>query len=437
MNISRQFLAICDTYWYFDQISLVEEKGNNAAVYKYTEDGLVELVQTPSVTTYKQYDDQHNLIYTLDSQGNGCYYEYSNNVLLSQTTFKYDHEQWSLLQWYLDTDRTKITPSLLKNTIGCTVISKTEYNINTYGLNTSTVSYAAEGNVESATRNGRSPRLITQKVYNLTAGSYLFGRTTSVTDADGKTTNFVYDSRGLLLYEYDGMNHGLYYTYDALGRQTGILPLMYSASVNSYYSQYGAESVSYTYDPRTNRLTQITTATTTYTFTYDAFGNTTSIKAGDSTLVTYTYNQNNGKLLKTLYGTGKTVNYTYDALDRVKEICYNDGTEEEYSDLYTYTADGAINSVESTKSGRRYDYLYDSKGNLLEVTECAKDDDGNYIPLIGHSYVYDGLDRLEQKLNIFDYMVGSSSTGETAVAYYYYYEDYGKADENGVPNVGE
>ena len=422
---------------YFDQISLVEEKGTNAAVYKYNEDGLVELVQTPSVTTYKQYDDQHNLIYTLDSQGNGCYYEYSNNVLLSQTTFKYDHEQWSLLQWYLDTDRTKITPSLLKNTIGCTVISKTEYNINTYGLNTSTVSYAAEGNVESATRSGRSPRLITQKVYNLTAGSYLFGRTTSVTDADGKTTNFVYDSRGLLLYEYDGMNHGLYYTYDALGRQTGILPLMYSASVNSYYSQYGAESVAYTYDSHSNRLTQISTATTTYTFTYDSFGNQKSILVGSNILVEYTYNQNNGKLLEIKYGTGETVDYSYDVLDRVIEKCYNKDTEAEYRDLYTYTADGAINSVESTKSGRRYDYLYDSKGNLLEVTECAKDDDGNYIPLIGHSYVYDGLDRLEQKLNIFDYMVGSSSTGETAVAYYYYYEDYGKADENGVPNVGE
>ena len=421
---------------YFDQISLVEEKGTNAAVYKYTEDGLVELVQTPSVTTYKQYDDQHNLIYTLDSQGNGCYYEYSNNVLLSQTTFKYDHEQWSLLQWYLDTDRTKITPSLLKNTIGCTVISKTEYNINTYGLNTSTVSYAAEGDIETATRNGRSPRLITQKVYNLTAGSYLFGRTTSVTDADGKTTNFVYDTRGLLLYEYDGMNHGLYYTYDALGRQTEILPLMYSLSVNSYYSQYGAESVSYTYDPQTNRLTQITTATTTYTFTYDAFGNTTSIKAGDSTLVTYTYNQNNGKLLQIQYGTGKTVNYTYDALDRVKEICYNDGTESEYSDLYTYTASGALQSVESTGSGRRYDYLYNLKGQVMEMTEYEKDKNGNYVPLIGHLYQYDDLDRPYMQQSIFEYTAADGVTREDSVTYYYEYADYAGTG-SATSNVGE
>ena len=443
---------------YFDQISLVEEKGTNAAVYKYNEEGLVELIYTPSVTTYHIYDNldegeenetkRHNLIYTFDSQGNGCYYAYDDyNVLLSKTTFKYYTKQQEaeeenlkyldLLNWYNDPNRTEQNPLLTADAPDYLVISKTEYKINTYGLNTSTVSYAAEGDVETATRNGKSPRMITQKTYNLTTGSYLFGRTTSVTDVDGKTTNFVYDSRGLLLYEYDGMNHGLYYTYDALGRQTGILPLMYSPSVNSYYSQYGAESVAFTYDPQSNRLTQITTATTTYTFTYDSFGNQKSILVGSNILVEYTYNQNNGKLLRIKYGTGETVDYSYDVLDRVIEKCYNKDTEAEYRDLYTYTADGAINSVESTKSGRRYDYLYDSKGNLLEVTECAKDDEGNYIPLIGHSYVYDGLDRLEQKLNIFDYMVGSSSAGETAVAYYYYYEDYGKADENGVPNVGE
>ena len=432
---------------YFDQISLVEGKGTNAAVYEYNNTGLVELISTPLSTTYTQYNDHNKPVYTFDSQGNGCYYAYNGNVLLSQTTFKHyitiqDSEQqktkpWDLYGWYYLESRQEQNPFDAAEPPEYTVISKTEYNINAYGLNTSTVSYAAEGDIETANRNGRSPRLITRKTYNLTAGSYLFGRTTSVTDADGKTTNFVYDSRGLLLYEYDGMNHGLYHTYDALGRQTGILPLMYSPSVNSYYSQYGAESVAYTYDPQSNRPTQITTATTTYTFTYDSFGNQKSILVGSNILVEYTYNQNNGKLLRIKYGTGETVDYSYDVLDRVIEKCYNKDTEAEYRDLYTYTANGAINSVESTKSGRCYDYLYDSKGNLLEVTECAKDDEGNYIPLIGHSYVYDGLDRLEQKLNIFDYMVGSSSTGETAVAYYYYYEDYGKADENGVPNVGE
>ena len=167
----------------------------------------------------------------------------------------------------------------------------------------------------------------------------------------------------------------------------------------------------------------------------NAFGNTTSIKAGDSTLVTYTYNQNNGKLLQVEYGTGKTVNYTYDSLDRVKEICYNDGTEEEYSDLYTYTADGAVQSVESTGSGRRYDYLYNLKGQVIEMTECEKDENGNYVPLMGHLYQYDDLDRPYMQQSIFQYAVGTA-TADGDVAYDYYYEDY-EGVTPGVPHVGE
>ena len=70
-------------------------------------------------------------------------------------------------------------------------------------------------------------------------------------------------------------------------------------------------------------LDSITTESTTYDFTYDAFGNTTSVKAGNSTLASYTYNANNGKLSILTYGNGVKVKYLYDVLDRIEGIQYN------------------------------------------------------------------------------------------------------------------
>ena len=66
--------------------------------------------------------------------------------------------------------------------------------------------------------------------------------------------------------------------------------------------------------------------TTAYTFSYDIFGKSTGISAGDNTLVTYTYNEYNGKLEKIAYGNGDYEEYKYNALEMLESIWYN-GTE--------------------------------------------------------------------------------------------------------------
>ena len=89
---------------YFDNISLVEEIGNNTARYAYTEDGLLEFMYTPSYCQYNMYDSSTRvLLETWDSDGNGTANEYTNRVLKSQTTFRYDAESNDLLSWYLFT----------------------------------------------------------------------------------------------------------------------------------------------------------------------------------------------------------------------------------------------------------------------------------------------------------------------------------------------
>ena len=409
---------------YFDNISLVEETGNNVAGYAYTEDGLLEFMYTPSYCQYNQYDsDTRDLTVTWDSDGNGFTYVYENSVLRSQTTFRYDAEENNLVRWYMYDRFGSEAPQWAPTT---TAISKTEYNINAYGLNTGTVSYAASGTKDDATQDSNSLQLRSYTTYNLTTGSALFGRVLSTTDTSGYTTSYTYGSNGQLLYEKYHDGNGLYYMYDALGRMTNVYPLAYSASVDTYYANTSGEKAVYTYNSN-RQLETVTTASTVYTFTYDEFGNVTAIRAGDSLLASYTYGSNNGKLTTLTYGNGKVVQYTYDELDRVSEICYNDNEGVQHKYIYTYTASGAIHSVECTESGRKYQYNYNSRGQLTGYTELTAS--GNaYTDLAQSFFWYDDLNRLEYTQTTFRYAVGdtnylSDADYYDAVGYWYTYDN--------------
>ena len=70
------------------------------------------------------------------------------------------------------------------------------------------------------------------------------------------------------------------------------------------------------------------------------------------------------------------------------------------------------------------------------MTECEKDENGNYIPLIGHLYQYDDLDRPYMQQSIFEYTAADGVTREDFVAYYYEYADYAGTG-SATSNVGE
>ena len=66
------------------------------------------------------------------------------------------------------------------------------------------------------------------------------------------------------------------YECDEMGRLIEAIPARYQ-NTSAYREVTDSESVGYTYDSQ-NRLSTITTNSTTYTFIYDAFGNTTSVE---------------------------------------------------------------------------------------------------------------------------------------------------------------
>ena len=82
------------------------------------------------------------------------------------------------------------------------------------------------------------------------------------------------------------------------------------------------------------------------------FGNTTSVGAGNNTLVSYTYNSNNGKLNTLTYGNGFSEKYLFDTLDRITEIQYNTGSGGAYETVYEYEYNtaGQLHSVTDKKA---------------------------------------------------------------------------------------
>ena len=85
---------------------------------------------------------------------------------------------------------------------------------------------------------------------------------------------------------------------------------------------------------------------------------------GGSTLATYTYKANNGKLASMTYANGTSVEYVYDALDNIAEIRYNGSTSPAYS--YTY-ASGQIATVTDHTNSRKTSYTYNNRGNVSRV----------------------------------------------------------------------
>ena len=414
---------------YFDNISLVEETGNNAARYAYTENGLLEFVYTPSLSEYYEYDADNQLTTFYNSKGYGTAYVYgTNHTLLSQTDFRYSDPNFDLLTWYFkEQNPDEEWPQTT------TATSKTEYTINQYGFNTQTVSYAASDDKDNATQATATKQLVSSSTYQLTTGSKLFGKVLTATDTSGNMIAYTYNTKGQLTHERYADNNGLYYEYDVLGRMTNVYPLMYYMSIDLLYYPFvvtTAEKAVYTYNPD-HSLDTITTTSTVYSFVYDDFGNTTAIMVGEGdtavALATYTYAPNNGKLMSMTYGNGKVMTYTYDDLDRVSEICYTDSSNTQQYYRYTYTAEGLVHTVESTEAGRMYCYTYNTKGQPIGTTELTRTgyaEDGTpiYANALQSNYWYDGKDRIEYVQNHMFYLVGTEQYHDL-VEYEYFYDD--------------
>jgi len=215
------------------------------------------------------------------------------------------------------------------------------------------------------------------------------GLTNSVTNPKGNVTNYIYDNKRRL------------------------------SSVTNY-----DKKINYIYNSN-NTLSKIRENNREYNFIYDEFLNSKEVKIGDNiTLINNEYEENNGNLLKSTYGNGDSVSYTYDEFDRVKSITKMDDKYKYYydnngnivkilsnNDIYRFNYDISKRLNEYYNNDFKIKYTYDKNSNITNE-ECILDNihytisgefdeddcvskttfDGNNV-----NYNYDYLDRLVNK----------------------------------------
>lgn len=365
---------------------------------------------------YYEYNDQNRVTRIANNRGEIYDYEYDDSgVILTRELYYTFHRIGSfpgnLLYYYPYGDEDP------DGSIQKTLISQTSYTYNDQGLLLSTHSftgyYVAEGGAMSSSYT-----------YDATSGSKIFGAMLTSTDSLGNVTKYFYDStNGNLLAEIDvESGDGYVYTYDEIGRLESVLPA--TGTATSYSSVTNAENVEYTYDTA-HRLSTINTDTTEYTFTYDNFGNSTSVSAGNNTLATYEYNSNNGKLKKINYGNGFSEEYVYNDIEKVAEVWYNysDGSRiKAYS--YEYNENGTLKKFTNHQNGEVIQYVYDYSGRFISSSE-GKTSDSTYKN--NYNVEYNGLGQLVTETSIIDYLVSSTSYDFTLRTTYQYNTD-GKLD---------
>ena len=237
-----------------------------------------------------------------------------------------------------------------------------------------TVNYDASGNVANTKISSTTPT-VSAYLYSESSSSSDKNHTTMVEDSSGHSTHYTYDS------SYHFLNSAT----NANGQTTNHSYYSTNGRVKQTY-QSGVAAVTYTYTK--GRLSQLDRKTRYndsseylhqyYNFTYNLWGQNTSIKVGTRTLATYTYENINsgttggGNLTTVKYGNNDSVTYTYDIFDRVVEMKYNDTNN--YVE-YLYTADSAIGEIRYKNSAgtvlSSYVFEYDSLGRLIHSSEYS------------------------------------------------------------------
>ncbi|MBP3685466.1 MAG: RHS repeat protein, partial [Clostridia bacterium] len=323
-----------------------------------------ELYRETFGQSYK-YDDNGNVVSTSDLAEKESTFEYSGaNELVKQnnpTGTKYEYTYGSEHKHRL--------------------VSATAAGV------TTTYSYGSFGNATKAKTKGNSDAYFEATSEYTSNGNYQ----TSSTDTLGNTTAYSYNTtKGTLTSVTDPKGNVTSYTYNA------------STNAPLTVTQ-GQSTVSYTY--AADRLSTISTESSTYTFTYDEAGNTKQIKVGDRTLVTNTYDLSKGTLTRSAYGNGATVSYTYDSFDRVTREKHGSTTVAEY----VYDNSGNLAILKDKLNGTETRYVYDLADRLVRMEDSAG---------LTVTYEYDGAGR-QHKLS---YTVGGETVtqemtyGEGALA---------------------
>ena len=184
--------------------------------------------------------------------------------------------------------------------------------------NTTNFGYDSHGNLNSSTNAATGVQVTS--TYNAN------GTLASTTDGNGHTTTYAYDSRGNLAAIHPPSPLGsTTLTVDSLSRVTSV-------------KDGKGQTTSFTYD-KLDRATKITYNNgATISYTYDADGNTTSVVDNTGT-TTFTYDAVNRQVKKTL-PSGQTISSSFDPVGNMTAFTDGGGTVS-----YAYTAVNLLSTL--------------------------------------------------------------------------------------------
>jgi RHS repeat-associated protein len=327
-----------------NQLTMTDAKGN-ATTYEYDANNRRTRIQFPDGTTAAtSYDALGRSVATTDQAGNTTRFDYNEVGLLVKVT-----------------DALGQTTTFAYDEVGNRV-SQTDAN-----NRTTTFEYDPAGRrVRRVLPLGMAERL----AYDAA------GNVVSRTDFRGRTTTFAYDAENRLIGRTPDPSlgqAGVTYTYTATGQRASMVD--------------GSGTTTYAYDSR-NRLISKATTQGTLSYTYDAAGNLSSMASlnANGVSVQYGYDALNRLSFVTddrLPAGANTTTYTYDANGNLSGYAYPNGV----GTAYTYNSLNRLTDlgVSRTNTLVSYAYTLGPAGNRLAVTESS----GRSV-----SYTYDALYRL-------------------------------------------
>ena len=209
-------------------------------------------------------------------------------------------------------------------------------------------------------------------------------------DARGKTVTTVTDTnKGTTVSVTDPNGQTVQYAYDTMRRNTEVRTETGESSERQVYlNTYGYTNDKLTkiaHNTDSGTIPEEGTAGDTsvrYHFGYDDAGRETTVKVGltESAAQTLSENEYNrdGTLNRVIYGNGSSVRYDYDAFKRVTGICFDSETEERYS--FEFLSGGQTGRVYDRLLHRVATSAYDTSERPVSITylENAQDTEGGF-----------------------------------------------------------
>ena len=408
---------------YFDNIFVTQVVSDTTVTTEYYDDGLVQVRKNGYYTEVYEYDENNNLTRLANNRGQIYDYTYTEESnVATETYYTFTNSLDGSLSYpyqYVNSD----------NYVSKMPVTKTEYTYNAYGQVTEQKTYELEFDFE----DGGSPEIkakdgtqyvVSRYGYYTTAGSKIFGALSYTVDNSGMETRYYMDEEtGYLLMVVNAETRtGTCYTYDALGNIKAVTPATYS--VGEFVSVDDAQKVVYTYNS-VNQLETITTRSTQYTFNYDVFGKTDSILVGNNQIVSYEYNDRNGKMTSIHYANGDSLEYVYDELENISEVWYigsDPDAEGQIIYTYSYNAYGQLYRFDNLVSKQSIIYEYDANKRLVGFVEFDTEDASNSMSA---SVKYNDKSQITKLSYAFDYGYSILRVSGEDLSYNYYYNDDG------------